>query len=257
MNSLKWITILIVVHRIILQFNYYVTLSVATFNTLWHMPQMVACPCSWDPDFRTNNPTAYKRRTNQKKKKEKRKKPARQRGIWPEEQRQRYLLRHSKERERVCVREQESSRAWQPPKSRTTDAITNTYAKTTSWGEGLRSCASFSSFLTFCGELSKATGYVAVCVPHIHTELTIVYVSVHAPMSVCVREEKRKQKWWTAGSLLICCNRIRRQAALKKGVFRLAARLSCSVLSRPSLVVLAHLPPTVGLRSQGMKCNIL
>lgn len=30
----------------------------------------------------------------------------RQRGIWPEEQRQRYLLRHSKatERERVCAR---------------------------------------------------------------------------------------------------------------------------------------------------------
>lgn len=58
---------------------------------------------------------------------------------------------------------------------------------------------------------------------------------------VCVREEKIKQKWWTAGSLLICCNRIRRQAALQKGVFRLAARLSCPVLSRPGLVVVAHL----------------
>lgn len=171
MNSLKWITILIVVHRIILQFNYYVTLSVATFNTLWHMPQMVACPCSWDPDFRTNNPTAYKRRTNQKKKKKKEEASEATRHLARRAAAKIFAEAQQRERERVCVREQESSRAWQPPKSRTTDAITNTYAKTTSWGEGLRSGASFSSFLTFCGELSKATGYVAVCVPHTQNSL--------------------------------------------------------------------------------------
>lgn len=198
------------------------------------MPQMVVCPCSWDPDFRTNNPTAYKRRTNQKKKKRKRKKPVRQRGIWPEEQRQRYLLRHSKatERERVCKNGRAAGHGSPQRAGQQMPLPIHTQRRRREEKDFVPALAFHHSwhFVVNCRKPQDMSQYAC----HTHTqESSLVYVSVSMCVYVCVREEKIKQKWWTAGSLLICCNRIRRQAALQKGVFRLAARLSCPVLSRP------------------------
>lgn len=129
-----------------------------------------------------------------------------------------------------------------------------------------RSGASFSSFLTFCGELSKATGYVAVCVPLTHTHILIlVYVRVCACarlcLCVCVWERKKENKnggRQEVSSFAVIASGGRRHCkrafsgwlpacpVLLLVVAQLAAR--CRPIS-------VHSPSSSS--SQGMKCNIL